>query len=546
MNETIIIQNNLWQEPVFPTLLELLLDETLIQGMAYIPRTCFQKVSAPNRHLPAKQQYELILRLAEVFPVCLTDTAPEEPSNYILYPISASVLDKAALQTDCYILARYKKLLLQEHLFDAAINSILQQAQQLRSHDYFITYLENMIKEQDDYKYFYQGSQPFLIYTGYTLCYNILSVFAYALGAALQQMGFLVEYFDLSQEDFTAASRFAGHSYQAIIGMQTYMFSVRLQNNDLLHDKIDGPKFNFLFDHPVWFQQHLMSTPENLTILTLDRNYQTFLQRYYSVKAYFLPPGGIAKPFVEPERFYDVTFIGSYLNNSQDVFVKLRLLDRPMRFLVNRYLLITRKNPHLPAEKALALALEYYGCQLDDDEFLALFRNLRTFVLYITYYYRYLILKKLVDSGIRVDVFGHTWKNCPLRANPNLVWHEADLSTDECLDVWQHSKLALNIMAWHKNAITERIVNSMLQKAVVLTERNPYLEEQFEDNVDIAFYDLAHIDRLPAMVKALLDQPQKRQSIAQSGYEKALAHHTWNCRAKELLECIQNSAEPDK
>lgn len=545
MNDTIIIQNKLWQEPVFPTLLELLLDETLIQGMVYIPRTCFQKVSAPNRHLPAKQQYELILRLAEVFPVCLTDTAPEEP-DYIMYPMSASVLDKAALQTDCYILARYKKLLLQEHLFDAAVNSILQQAQELHCHDYFITYLENMIKEQDDYKYFYQGSQPFLIYTGDTICYNILSVFACSLGAALQHMGFLVEYFNLSQEDFTAASRFAGRSYQAIIGVQTYMFSARLQNGGLLHDKIDGPKFNFLFDHPVWFQQHLTATPENLTILTLDRNYRTFLQRYYPVKAYFLPPGGIVRPFAEQERCYDVTFIGSYLDNSADVSVKLRLLDRPMRFLVNRYLLITRKNPHLPTEKTLALALEYYGRQVDDDEFLALFRSLRSFALYISYHYRYRILKMLVESGIRVDVFGNTWKDCPLRANPNLVWHEADLSTDECLDVWQRSKLALNIMAWHKDAITERIINSMLQKAVVLTERNPYLEEHFKDNADIVFYDLAHIDRLPAMVKSLLDQPQKRQAIAQSGYEKALAHHTWNRRAEELLECIQNSAKSDK
>lgn len=542
ITNTITIQNKNHPDSRSLSFLDILLDETLTIGTVYIPYSCFQKTSALNRRLPAKQIYELLLRLALIFPVLLSSQAPDDADACLVLDSQENAQNEAGLQTDCYIAARYKKILLEQNLFDMAAESILTLADRLGCQGRIISFLEDMLKEQNAYCYFLQGSQPFLIYLGDNACYNILTTFACSLGSALQRKGYCVEYFDTSKEEIAAVTKYAGRHFQAVIGMQSFMFSVRLTDESFVNDQIHGPKYNFIFDHPVWLPNHLKETPKNLTVFTLDRNYAAYAKQYYALNARFLPPGGIVKQPAMQERVYDVAFIGSYLNNAHDVFRQLKSFDRPMRLLINRLWTNMRRHPELPAEDSLSLALQYYGKVLSDTEFMALFHDLRTFILYISYRYRYRLIETLVHAGIKIDVFGASWEFCPLRENPNLIWHKDDLSTDECLSVWQQSKIALNIMSWHKDAITERILNSMLQKAAVLTERNPYLETQFQNGKDILFYQLSHLDALAGLIHSWLSSPGKLAEIGERGYQKALQCHTWDCRAAELLQIAQQDS----
>lgn len=521
---------------------DILLDETLIAGTIYIPYKCLQKVSTINKRLPAKHHYEFLLRLALVYPIQIVNKTPHFLDDAMVISSPEFTPNEDGLKTDCYITALYKNILLEHNLFDSAVDSILNLAKQLNCYEQIISFLEQMLQEQSIYQYLFQGSQPFLIYTGDTVCYHILSVFANCLGTSLKRQGYLVEYFDLSKEPHTAAARYISQSFQAVIGIQTYMFSARLTNNNFLHDKINGPKYNFVFDHINSFQQHLEQTPKDLTILTLDFNYVLFGKQYYSVNVRFLPPGGIARPFIDQNRIYDIVFIGSFFQNAAYISAQLKLLSRSNRFLVNRFWLYMRKYPNLPAEDILRLTLTYYNKTLSNSEFKDLLHRLQHFILFMAYRYRYKIIKTLVESGLKVDVFGKSWKSCPLRNYKNFIWHENDLSIDESLIVWQQSKIALNIMSWHKNAITERIINSMLQKSAVLTERNPYLESQFQEGQDILFYDLCQLDKLPPLIYSLLATPERLATIGECGYKKALQSHTWDCRAKELVDIVQEDA----
>ncbi len=560
---TIVIYNpsNCRNEPL--SFLDILLNETLIEGTVYIPKACLKKVSTINHRLPAKQIYEFILRLACVFPVCIADQLPDQMDSCMVLQVPEIDFDEAGFVVDCYIAARYKKVLLAHQIFDSAVNSILLASRQLGCENRMIPILEEMLQENGRYPYYFQGSQPFLIYTGDPFCFQILSVFAENLGKSLERNGYLVEYFDVSKEDYTAAFRYIDKSFQAVIGMQSYMFSVRLINEQFLHDRINGPKYNFVFDHPVRFQNHLKATPQNLTILTLDQDYEAFMRKYYPPNVRFLPPGGIenlqedkthiyGKSCIkdgniynkncvkDKRRIYDVTFIASYNDIKEAVSVQLLQMDRPMRFLVNRFWLHMRKN--LTAETSLLLALKDYGYVLLDEDFTELLEKFQKFVLYMASRYRFKLVKTLVSSGVKVDVFGKSWSTCPLRDNPNMIWHDLDLSTEECLDVWQHSKFSLNTMSWHKNALTERIANSMLQKAVVITDRNPYLESQFQDGQDIIYYDLDQMDKLPARIHRLLQSPERISEISENGYQKAAKYHTWDCRAKELIQIAEQDA----
>ena len=539
----ILIHNNKQQEKGVLNFLDLLLDEKLIVGQIYIPHKCLSKVSTLNKRLPAKENYEFLLRLALEFPVRSTDKIPETLESYRVIDSTETALSEIGLQTDCYIIARYKNILLENGFFELAVQSILSGADQLGCRERIVRFLEKMLQEENEYQFLYQGSQPFLIYTGDDICYNILTVFAESLGNALKNKGYLVEYFDLSKEDFTAAGRYVDKSFQAVIGMQTYMFSARLVSGSLMADRIRAPKYNFVFDHPIWFCNHLKEHANNLCIFVLDHNYVRFVQQYYQTEVRFFPPGGILKPITDKKRIYDVTFVGSYINNAEEVEVQLKTLSRSERFLVNRFFLNIRRHPDWPAEDSLKIALAHYGKTLIDEEFLELFYSLRKFILYMSYYYRYKLINTLISSNIKVNVFGESWSDCPLRSNPNLIWHKADLSTQECLDIWQQSKITVNIMSWHRNAITERIANSMLQKTVVITERNPYLEGQFQDGRDIIFYELNHLNKVPQIIKSLLNSPDKLIEIGECGYKKALKSHTWDCRADKLLEMAYDDSK---
>ncbi len=201
-----------------------------------------------------------------------------------------------------------------------------------------------------------------------------------------------------------------------------------------------------------------------------------------------------------------------------------------------------RKHPDLPAEELLQRVLDHDGKVISDADFKDLLYRFHHFTLYMAYRYRTKIIQVLIENGIKVDVFGQSWKTCPLRNHVNFVWHEKDLTIDESLEIWQQSKIALNIMSWHKNAITERIINSMLQKAVVLTERNPYLEQQFKQEEDILFYDLAKLDQLPKIVHSFLASPDRLADISENGYQKALQTHTWKHRGEEMITMARQDA----
>lgn len=540
----ILIYQENREETAEISFLDILLDETLIHGTIYVPRECFKKVSTLNRRLPGKRAYELLLRLAEAFPVYLTGQLPEDREGDFVLASREEELDLAGLKTDCYVISRYKKILLEQQLFDSAAESLLGQAEILGCHAEIVEFLSDMLKQSDAYRHLYLGSQPFLLYTGDAVCYHILCVFAQELGDALRRRGYLVEYFDIAKENFRESYRFIGRSFQAVIGFQSWMFSVKLEHGQgFLHDKITGPKYNYIFDHPVAVDRHFRETPKHLTLFMVDKDYAEFAEKHYPLKALFFPPGGMIREFDEKERVYDIVFIGSDYDNSKQVRESLSGMSREQRFLVNRYCLMMRKYPHLTAEKLLSLALEHQGLRLSEAEFLQQLHGVRQVTLFMMYRYRTKILRTLVEAGIKVDVFGESWSGSQLRHNPNFIWHERNLTAEECLLVWQQSKIALNIMSWHKNAVTERILNSMLQKAAVVTERNPYMESEFEEGAEVLFYDLAHLEELPALVSSLLGDEKRLRDIADRGWQKARSSHTWDCRAGELLEILDERSQ---
>lgn len=520
--------------------LDILLDETICEGKILVPEELVRDAGGINEKLQAKQKYELLLRIAQQSPIVLEEISGKESSDgYVI--LGADEADCSAEQgcvTDCYVIGKYSGELKAAGCFDMAIMGVLAQAQKQGCKERIVPYLENMVAHGEDYYVLDEETEPILIYKGDAVCHNVLTVFAEQFGAALERAGEHVIYYDLNDEDVEGILKFTGRHFKAVIGVQSYLFSVKMADEvHYVHEYIYGPKYNFIFDHPVWLQKHLQHHYPDFYILTLDQNYADFARRYFGKEALLFPPAGMEAETAEvPERQYGLTFVGTMGDYFSQV-LWIHGLERPKRFLANRFLLIMRQQPDLTLEQAFARAVEHQGLKLTDQEFLNHLRELCVTGYCVMHYYRARVVETILKSGIRLDVFGNSWKLSPLCRYPNLICHP-DVTVEESLTIYKQSRMSLNVMSWHKGGFTERMADIMLAGAVLVTDDTTYLRGRY-DYGDMLIYHLDNMDQLPEQIAALLADEERRLQMAEHGREKTAREHTWDGRAVQFLQILR-------
>lgn len=520
------------------TWLELLLDETICEEPVWIEKEMAVRAGGVNAYLSAKQKYELLIRIAAETPVAFVDEKSDPDIKYIRFDDDEknSGTDDG-WKTDCYLIGRYSVELQTEGVFDDVITALLAEAQTAGRETKTITFLEHMIRKDAEYWKLAEGSCDILMYKGDDVCHNVLNIFAEQFGRALSRAGKKVKYFDCEKQDIGELTLYMNQHFQAVIGVQSYLFSVKMKDEvHYLHEYIYGPKYNFIFDHPIWMRTHLKQQYPDFYVLTHDMNYVNFIEKYFHHNAILFPPAGMMSDDIqEKERIYDLTFVGTYGDYWNEILL-IHQMERKKRFLANHFLLIMRKNSALTAEGALQEVLKLRGMILSDDEFLDLLYDLRRVIYCVMHYYRNRVLRCILQSGIKLDVFGDSWMNCPLISYPNLICHP-NVTVEESLDIWKKSKLSLNIMSWHKGGFTERMANIMLAGAVLVTDDTTYLMGKYTDE-DLLTFSLEEREKLPDKIKYLFDHEEYRKIIAQNGKEKALLQHTWDKRAEQFLDIL--------
>lgn len=524
---------------------EILYDENLAKGNLCFSERLIRQTGGINQKLRSKQSYELLLRAADGRRLSIGELDDEAEAEAIREANALIVDDNPedntleGIRTDCYIVGRYSDKLLKKHCFDEVVESVILQAGQYGLRDEAISLLESMLQKGEEYYKIADDTEPILLYTGESVCHNMLNMFALEFGEALEKKNQKVEYFDWEAEGNQAITRMIGRHFKAVIAFQFTLFSLKLKDGTYLHDAIYAPKYNFVFDHPVWIKMSLQSKVKNLHVLTHDTNYVCFAQRYYNKKAILFPPAGMMPDKGEFERIYDISFVGTIGDYLQEVAL-IHQMDRATRFLANRFLLKMRKNPNMTSEDALAEVLSDRGCHCSDDEFVDIFYQLRRVIYCVMHYYRYKVIETLLESGLRIDAFGNNWGISPLSRYPNLICHP-DISADQSTRIYQRSKCSLNVMAWHKGGFTERMAGIMLCGAVLVTDKTTYLDGRFDAEHDMIVFDLEEMEQLPDKIKAYMNDDKMREEMAQNGKKKAMERHTWDKRADQFLNEILQS-----
>ena len=347
----------------------------------------------------------------------------------------------------------------------------------------------------------------------------------------------------------------------AVIAFNNLGYNMGEEQGGNLWDSMGVKYINILMDHPFHYRKQLEGAPKNTTLYVIDKNHVTYVRRFFEniEECHFLAHAGCEHAILEAmedagisgndtsalvfsKRPIDVLYAGTLSR----VMIEQLIPDFKDFPEINGVIfsrncledLIGNPNQTTEAviEKNLRREFEERDLELTEErleEYIDGFRFLDGFAVS---YFREMAVRILVESGINVHVLGLGWEKCDWALESQNLTHIGKVDAKEVLPYMLQSKIVLNTLTWFKDGAHDRIFNGMLSGATVVTDESAYLKDEFENNREIAMFQLKELMSLPAIVKDLLEDDEKRMDMAIKGLEKAREYHTWKPAVREILD----------
>ncbi|MBS0622650.1 MAG: glycosyltransferase family 1 protein [Verrucomicrobia bacterium] len=280
----------------------------------------------------------------------------------------------------------------------------------------------------------------------------------------------------------------------------------------------------WMVDHPFYIDPF----EGDLMIGCVDRTHLSDLDKFglFTGAALFLPhAGSVSLGQVAKERPIDLLFSGTFISPD---FYREQILQLPS--LLRRIA--------LPAlEAALAHDALSFEEALGREELIEaknrpIIRFLHTlWDRAVRGIRRRQALDLLAEAGYRVHLIGRGWEgSC----------HEVEEPLDyaQLLERFKEAKIVLHLGVNFPAGSHERVFSAQLAGAAVISESNAYWQEVYTDGKEIRLFHWKQLKELPAIVHQLLSSDHERLTLARHGQESALASHTWEHRAAQILQQI--------
>ncbi|MBP1755166.1 MAG: hypothetical protein H6Q59_1564 [Firmicutes bacterium] len=377
-----------------------------------------------------------------------------------------------------------------------------------------------------------------------------LDFFSLQLGQALEQIGHEVMIFDLLNEEqsyydlisfsITDQTVMICFNFTGICGEEIFQD----EEGNLFWDIHRIPCYNIIVDHPFYYHEHLRRRPRYYHQFCIDRDHVSYMQRYFPEIRLegFLPSAGTILEsngcyLPLKERKMDIIFAGNY--SPPETFDKhITRIDEEYTYFYRSIIDALITDPCMTMESTFEHFLTKEMGELTVEELKLCMENMIFIDLYVRFYFRGQVIRTLVDAGFQVHVFGKGWQQLKC-LHPENLFVGGSMDSFGCLQQISQAKISLNVMPWFKDGAHDRIFNSMLNGALCLSDESRYLREELRDGVELQFFSLTELEKLPELVASLLNHPDKMEDIIEAGYRKAAEGHTWAHRAKVLSQRIE-------
>lgn len=125
---------------------------------------------------------------------------------------------------------------------------------------------------------------PILIYKEGREDCDVLNTFSEQFGRALAYAGKKVMIYDCHKDGAAGWQHTCMNKhFQAAIGMQSSVFGTKIHignQEQYLHEHLYGPKFNYIFDHPVMMHPYMEHEYKDFYLLSHDVDYAAFAECY--------------------------------------------------------------------------------------------------------------------------------------------------------------------------------------------------------------------------------------------------------------------------
>jgi glycosyltransferase involved in cell wall biosynthesis len=362
--------------------------------------------------------------------------------------------------------------------------------------------------------------------------YNALTVFEDELIRNWIDFGMKVSQIDNLDE--VSVKKAAEQTYDAVIVMNGAAV-------DRLEHLFQSPVYAYYVDHPLRHDSRLKATARQRCIF-VNEDFKSYADKHYDFThdAEVVMQAGVEGKYSErpfSQRKYPVVFCGSY-EDCHSILQRIDDNEETFRKFLHLMIEIAIGNPCLRIEDVFDVALKEFNCILSDAEYTELMYGCKDVELYLRRYYRSMVIKQLVESGIPVEVYGENWELLDCGRKEMLHCHPP-VDYREMLDVFADAQIVINVMPWAKNGFHDRIACGMLNGAMVISDETSYMREEGLDGEKLALYSLDRIEQLPDKVAYYLEHLDEAERIAKQGYAWAKERHTWRNRAEQFIEFFE-------
>lgn len=446
-------------------------------------------------------------------------------------------LTSQIFRTNAYLLTRYLQPLKMKGCMERALGRFMMFAESCECRDVFEQALKEMLAEdQSYYQKIYLATAPFFVIRGNEICYGILQAFADRLTEALKKCGQRV--IETKGEDAEQIHVLQKELFRGVIGFQA---NILFQKRFCF---VRGRRFNFWFDHPMFFHELIGQSDAPVIFLCQDKDHADYVNTYFSnADGIWFPPGGMPAQWSDEEKPYDISFIGTYFDE-RELWNAVMMQEGELGELARACVEILLNHVAMSYNELRVFLAEMYPSIFERYPFEVIAGHLWKAARIAPYVCRRRVVEKILEGGYELHVYGESWNDYPVKEGERLVIHE-QIKPEEMADKMRRSKISLNVMSWHKAGMTERIIEIMMSGSVCLTDETRALREHFSQMEDIVMFRLDELDGLSDLIGRLLSDDKQREAIAKRAYEKVLARHTWRARAMQLVELVGEMEDQD-
>ena len=382
--------------------------------------------------------------------------------------------------------------------------------------------------------------EKIIVFSSSEICYQSSSFFANQMADAFEDLGFDVQVCEFDEHDDLDAvfQPLYGQKYRLLLDFNSTITRMVEEDGTPVLDKLDGPFFDYILDHPLFHYNCLNADLKNLNGIFLDEAQEAYVKRYYPrVKKTLTMSLGATEAVTGGKKTETdtVLFMGTY-DRPDKIYEMVDLSPEPLRSYMKELIEMRIEDPILPMEEGFGQLLKTHGEDLPDDKFSLFMNAMYSVDAYIRDYFRKAAVDELVRAKIPVRLVGEGWEKYE-SCNETYVTREKAVVFGLSFEKIAHADVLLNVSPFFNHGAHDRIFAGMANHCTVLTDQNPYLKRILKDGEQVCMYSLKDIRTLSDYAAELLTNHALCRDIQNNAYVEFKQKYTWEEKAKQLLAC---------